>query len=62
MPKGAAVVDYQKCHPERCNRGVCGAVLECEYGSLVPERPTKRLRSIRLNGATAAPSVLRLVP
>lgn len=22
-------VDYEKCHPERCDNGVCAAVLEC---------------------------------
>ena len=37
MPKAAAVVDCQKCHPERCDEGVCRAVLECEYGSLLQE-------------------------
>jgi translation initiation factor RLI1 len=22
-------VDYGKCHPERCDKGICAAVLEC---------------------------------
>jgi translation initiation factor RLI1 len=39
MPKQVAMLDYQRCHPERCDHGVCLAVLECEYGSLVQESP-----------------------
>ncbi len=35
MPKKIAVVDYARCHPERCDHGVCRAALECEYRSLV---------------------------
>jgi len=26
-------VDYEKCHPERCGKGVCAAVLECPLSS-----------------------------
>jgi len=29
MPKQMAVVDYEKCHPEKCDRGICLAVLAC---------------------------------
>jgi ubiquinone/menaquinone biosynthesis C-methylase UbiE len=29
QPKLKVAVDYQKCHSERCDRGVCAAVLEC---------------------------------
>jgi len=28
-PKLKVAVDYEKCHPERCDKGVCAAVLEC---------------------------------
>ncbi len=28
-PKLKVAVDYGKCHPERCDEGVCIAVLEC---------------------------------
>jgi len=43
MPKKVAVVDYARCHPERCDHGVCLAVLECVYGSLVQEGPFQAL-------------------
>lgn len=39
MPKKAAVVDYTKCHPEKCDHGVCEAVLACEFGHLMQESP-----------------------
>ena len=39
MPKKEAAVDYVNCHPEQCANGICVAVLECEYGSLVQEIP-----------------------
>lgn len=28
-PKLKVAVDYEKCHPERCDKGVCAAVMEC---------------------------------
>ena len=37
MPKKVIAVDYEKCHPERCDHGVCAAELECEYGNFVQE-------------------------
>jgi len=37
MPKRVAMVDYERCHPERCDHGVCLAALECEYGNLIQE-------------------------
>ena len=39
MPKKEAAVDYGRCRPETCDRGVCVAALECEHGSLVQEMP-----------------------
>ena len=39
MPKKVAVVDYQRCHPEKCDHGICLAVLECEQGTLVQGNP-----------------------
>jgi translation initiation factor RLI1 len=41
MPKKVAVVDYQQCHPEKCDHGICLAALECEHGSLVQEDPNE---------------------
>jgi translation initiation factor RLI1 len=39
MVKKVAVVDYQRCLPERCDSGICVAALECEHGSLVQGSP-----------------------
>jgi translation initiation factor RLI1 len=39
MPKPKAVIDYTKCHPERCDAGVCAAVSECAHGILKQDAP-----------------------
>ena len=39
MPKPTAVIDYEKCHPERCDKGICIAKLECELKVLKQEEP-----------------------
>ena len=39
MPKPKAVIDYTKCHPERCDAGVCAAVSECSHGILIQDTP-----------------------
>ena len=39
MPKRPPTIDYTRCHPEKCDEGLCVALLECEYGSLVQEDP-----------------------
>jgi translation initiation factor RLI1 len=39
MPTRVAVVDYHKCHPAKCDHGICLAVFECEHGSLMQEEP-----------------------
>jgi len=39
MPKKTPAIDYTRCHPEKCDKGICVAALECEYGSLVQEDP-----------------------
>ena len=39
MPKPKAVIDYSKCHPEKCDTGVCAAVSECPYGILIQDAP-----------------------
>jgi len=31
MPSKMALVDYKKCHPEKCDSGVCAAVLACSH-------------------------------
>jgi translation initiation factor RLI1 len=39
MAKKVAVVDYNMCHPEQCDGGVCLAAVECEHGSLIQTDP-----------------------
>ena len=38
-PKLKVAVDYEKYHPERCDKGVCAAVLECPTKLWRQERP-----------------------
>lgn len=39
MTKKIAAVDYEKCRPEECDKGVCVAAAECEHGNMVQEAP-----------------------
>jgi translation initiation factor RLI1 len=39
MPSKMALVDYKKCHPEKCDSGVCAAVLACSQKLLKQEAP-----------------------
>ncbi len=39
MPKPKAMIDYSRCHPERCNAGVCAAAIECSFGVLKQDAP-----------------------
>jgi len=39
MAKQTAVVDYEKCHPEKCDKGICLAVLACPNKVLRQEAP-----------------------
>jgi len=39
MPNPVAMIDYQKCSPERCDNGVCAAMLECPNKVLRQEAP-----------------------
>lgn len=39
MPKPMAVVDYGKCQPDKCDKGICLAVLACPSGVLRQEGP-----------------------
>jgi translation initiation factor RLI1 len=38
-PKLKVAVDYEKCHPERCDSGVCAAVLKCPIKLWGQEEP-----------------------
>jgi translation initiation factor RLI1 len=34
MPKPRALLDYRKCHPEKCEKGICLAASACLNGVL----------------------------
>jgi translation initiation factor RLI1 len=37
MPGKIASLNYKKCHPEKCDSGVCAAVLACSHKLLRQE-------------------------
>lgn len=39
MPKKTAVIDYQKCCPDRCVEGVCVAATACKRKVMLQEEP-----------------------
>ena len=39
MPKRMVFVNYDKCHPEQCDSGICKAVLACPHRLLKQEAP-----------------------
>jgi len=39
MPKQRAMIDYGKCQPEKCDQGICLAVLGCPKKVLKQEAP-----------------------
>jgi len=39
VPKPMALVDYGKCQPEKCDKGICLAVLACPNEVLKQEAP-----------------------
>lgn len=39
MPKPRAVVDFSKCMPEKCDRGICVATSACELKVLKQRDP-----------------------
>jgi translation initiation factor RLI1 len=39
MAKPRAMVDYRRCQPERCDKGICLAVLACPLKVLEQEAP-----------------------
>jgi translation initiation factor RLI1 len=38
MPNKVALVDFNKCHPEQCEGGVCKASQACKYKLLKQEK------------------------
>jgi heterodisulfide reductase subunit A-like polyferredoxin len=38
MPSKTALVDYSKCHPDKCENGICKAIQACRYKSLKQEK------------------------
>lgn len=41
MVKKMALVDYNKCHPQECNGGICPATQACERKLLRQEAPNE---------------------
>jgi translation initiation factor RLI1 len=39
MPSKMALVDYEKCLPEKCDSGICAAALACSHKLLKQEAP-----------------------
>lgn len=39
MPKKMAVVNYDKCRPEYCDKGICAAALVCPHKLLKQDAP-----------------------
>ena len=39
MPYPRAVIDYQKCQPEKCGNGICAAAAACPQKVLKQEAP-----------------------
>ena len=39
MPSKMALVDYNKCRPEKCDRGICSEALACSHKLLKQEAP-----------------------
>ena len=39
MPKKTVAIDYKACEPEKCEDGICKAVLACEKKILTQEAP-----------------------
>jgi translation initiation factor RLI1 len=42
MPKKTAIIDYEKCKPALCEKGICAAVLVCDRGVLTQEKPDEK--------------------
>ncbi|TRZ48694.1 MAG: hypothetical protein D4S01_09835 [Dehalococcoidia bacterium] len=42
MPSKMALVDYNKCHPEKCDSGLCAAVQACTHKLLKQEASYQR--------------------
>jgi translation initiation factor RLI1 len=39
MPSKVALVDFNKCRPEKCDKGVCGSAAACPHKLLKQEAP-----------------------
>jgi len=39
MPKPKAMIDYSRCHPEKCDAGICVAAVECNFKVLKQDAP-----------------------
>ena len=41
MPGNRAIINYEKCHPEQCENGICAAALACARKLLKQEAPNE---------------------
>ena len=39
MPKKVALVDFEKCRPDKCDKGICAAVQVCTHKLVKQEVP-----------------------
>jgi hypothetical protein len=61
VPKPRAMVDYRKCQPEKCDEGICLAVLACPNKILKQEAPYE-MPDPNLAMCVAVACVLRPAP
>jgi hypothetical protein len=41
MPSKMALVDFNKCHPELCDKGICAAAEACSRKLMKQEKPNQ---------------------
>ncbi|MFC1902811.1 4Fe-4S binding protein [Chloroflexota bacterium] len=41
MPNKIALLDFSKCHPEKCDKGICAAVQACSHKLIKQEAPNE---------------------
>jgi NAD-dependent dihydropyrimidine dehydrogenase PreA subunit len=41
MPSKMALVDFNKCHPESCDKGICAAAKACPRKLMKQEKPNQ---------------------
>jgi len=41
MPDKLALLTFSKCHPEKCDKGICAAALACPHKLIKQESPNE---------------------